>query len=99
MQLTRKPGGGNWAPGDRLGLGDLAKTLRAIADDGAKAFYTGWIADRIADDMKSNGGLISKDDLAVYQAKERQPVRGTYRGYEIVTMPPPSSGVSLSSRC
>ena len=87
-----KPGGGNWAPGDRLVLGDLAKTLRAIADDGAKAFYTGWIADRIADDMKANGGLISKDDLAAYQAKERQPVRGTYRGYEIVTMPPPSSG-------
>ena len=87
-----KPGGGKWAPGDRLVLGDLAKTLRAIADDGAKAFYTGWIADRIADDMRANGGLISKDDLAAYQAKERQPVRGTYRGYEIVTMPPPSSG-------
>jgi gamma-glutamyltranspeptidase/glutathione hydrolase len=87
-----KPGGGEWAAGDRLVLPDLAKTLRAIADDGAKAFYTGWIADRIADDMSANGGLISKEDLAAYQAKERQPVRGTYRGFEIVAMPPPSSG-------
>jgi gamma-glutamyltranspeptidase/glutathione hydrolase len=87
-----KPGGGEWAPGDRLVLSDLAKTLRAIGDQGAKAFYTGWIADRIADDMKANGGLISRKDLAGYQAKERKPVRGTYRGYEIVAMPPPSSG-------
>src|SRR4029079_7126198 len=86
-----KPDGGPWAAGDRLVLPDLAKTLRAIADDGADAFYTGWIADRIADEMKANGGLISKDDLAAYQAKERPSIRGTYRGYEIVTMPPPSS--------
>jgi gamma-glutamyltranspeptidase / glutathione hydrolase len=87
-----KPGGGEWAAGDRLVLADLAKTLRAIADGGADAFYTGWIADRIAEDMKANGGLISREDLAAYEAKERQPVRGTYRGYEIVSMPPPSSG-------
>ena len=91
-QRTASRAAATWAPGDRLVLGDLAKTLRAIADDGAEAFYTGWIADRIADDMKANGGLITKDDLAAYQAKERQPVRGTYRGYEIVSMPPPSSG-------
>ena len=87
-----KPGGGIWAPGDRLVLPDLAKTLRAIADTGANAFYTGWIADRIAEDMQANGGLITKADLAGYQAKERQPVRGTYRGYDIISMPPPSSG-------
>ncbi|MEO7273660.1 MAG: gamma-glutamyltransferase [Vicinamibacterales bacterium] len=87
-----KPGGGTWAPGDRLVLPDLAKTLRAIADGGANAFYTGWIADRIAADMQANGGLISKADLAGYQARERPPVRGTYRGYDIVSMPPPSSG-------
>src|SRR6188472_1640862 len=74
-----KPGGGTWAAGDQLVLPDLARTLRAIADDGANAFYTGWIADRIAADMQANGGLISKADLAGYQAKERQPVRGTYR--------------------
>ena len=87
-----KPDGGPWAAGDRLVLPDLAKTLRAIADDGANAFYTGWIADRIAEDMEANGGLISKADLASYKAKERAPVRGTYRGYEIVSIPPPSSG-------
>jgi gamma-glutamyltranspeptidase/glutathione hydrolase len=87
-----KPGGGEWAAGDRLVLADLGKTLRAIADGGADAFYTGWIADRIAEDMKASGGIISKEDLAAYQAKERRPVRGTYKGYEIVSMPPPSSG-------
>ena len=87
-----KPGGGQWAAGDRLVLGDLGKTLRAIATDGADVFYKGWIADRIADDMKANGGLITKADLAAYQAQTRTPVRGTYRGYEIVAMPPPSSG-------
>ena len=88
-----KPGGGEWAAGDRLRPGrSRPKTLRAIADDGADAFYKGWIADRIAEDMKANGGLITKADLAAYQAKERTPVRGTYRGYEIISMPPPSSG-------
>ena len=87
-----KPGGGEWAEGDRLVLADLGKTLRAIATDGPDAFYKGWIADRIAEDMKANGGLITKADLAAYQAKERAPVRGTYKGYEIVSMPPPSSG-------
>ena len=55
-------------------------------------FYNGWIADRIAEDMKANGGIITKDDLARYKAKERVPVRGTYKGYDIVSMPPPSSG-------
>jgi gamma-glutamyltranspeptidase/glutathione hydrolase len=87
-----KPGGGEWQAGDRIVLKDLGKTLRAIAEDGPDAFYTGWIADAIAADMKANGGLITKDDLAQYQAKERAPVRGTYKGYEIVSMPPVSSG-------
>ena len=86
------PTGGPWAAGDRLVLPDLARTLQAIADRGADAFYKGWIADRIAADMAANGGLITKADLAAYKAKERAPVRGTYRGYEIVSMPPPSSG-------
>lgn len=87
-----KPGGGSWAAGDRLVLKDLAKTLRAIADDGPDAFYKGWIADRIAEDMAANGGIITKEDLAAYEAKERAPVRGTFRGYDIVSMAPPSSG-------
>ena len=87
-----KPGGGAWAAGDRLVQADLARTLRAIATDGPDAFYTGWIADRIAEDMKANGGLITREDLAAYQAKERQPLRGSYKGYEIISMPPVSSG-------
>ena len=87
-----KPGGGAWAAGDRLILPDLAKSLRAIADDGPDVFYKGWIADRIAADMSAHGGLITKADLAAYEAKERAPIKGTFLGYEIVSMPPPSSG-------
>jgi gamma-glutamyltranspeptidase/glutathione hydrolase len=87
-----KPGGGSWAGGDRLVLPDLAKTLRTIATNGADGFYTGWVADAIADDMRANGGIITKPDLAQYQAKVRAPVRGTFRGYEVISMPPPSSG-------
>jgi gamma-glutamyltranspeptidase/glutathione hydrolase len=87
-----KPGGEEWVEGDRLVQGDLSKTLKAIADGGADAFYNGWIADRIAEDMKAQGGIISKADLAAYKASERAPMRGTYKGYDIVSMPPPSSG-------
>jgi len=87
-----KPGGGEWAEGDRLVLTDLGKTLRAIADGGADVFYKGWIADRIADDMKAHDGLITKADLASYRARVRKPLIGKYRDFEIVSMPPPSSG-------
>jgi gamma-glutamyltranspeptidase/glutathione hydrolase len=87
-----KPGGGEWAAGDRIVLKDLGKTLRAIATDGPDAFYKGWIADAIEADMKANGGIITKDDLANYQAKERTPLRGRYKDFEIVSMPPVSSG-------
>ncbi len=92
VEAYGKPGGGKWEEGDRIVLKDLAKSLRAIADQGADAFYKGWIADRIAEDMKANGGLITKEDLAAYKAVERAPVTGHYRGYEIISMPPPSSG-------
>jgi gamma-glutamyltranspeptidase/glutathione hydrolase len=87
-----KPGGGDWAEGDTIILGDLGKTLSAIATDGPDAFYKGWIADRIAEDMAANGGIITKQDLANYVAKERAPVKGTFYGYDIIGMPPPSSG-------
>jgi len=87
-----KPGGGQWQEGDTIVLGDLARTLTAIATDGPNAFYTGWIADTIEKAMAANGGLITKADLAAYQAQERQPVRGTFLGYDIISMPPPSSG-------
>jgi gamma-glutamyltranspeptidase / glutathione hydrolase len=87
-----KPGGGEWKAGDTIVLRNLGRTLREIATKGPNAFYTGWIADSIASAMARNGGLISKQDLAAYQAKVRVPIRGTYRGYGLITMPPPSSG-------
>ncbi|HET9425118.1 MAG TPA: gamma-glutamyltransferase [Gemmatimonadaceae bacterium] len=87
-----KPGGGTWAGGDTMRLADLGRALRSIANEGPSAFYRGWIADSIEATMKAGGGIITKRDLAVYSAKERRPVRGRYRGYEIISMPPPSSG-------
>jgi gamma-glutamyltranspeptidase/glutathione hydrolase len=86
-----KPGGGSWSEGDRITLPDLARSLNAIADS-PDAFYTGWIADFIANDMANNAGLITREDLAAYKAVERAPVRGTFLGFEIISMPPPSSG-------
>ncbi len=87
-----KPDGGQWVAGDTIRLTDLARTLDAIASGGADAFYTGWIADSLAADMARNGGMISKADLAAYVAKERAPVQGKFRGYDVYSMPPPSSG-------
>ena len=78
--------------GDRLLQFDLADTLKVIAQEGPSAFYQGRIAARIADAVQKAGGIMSKDDLANYRPVERLPVRGTYRGYDIVSMPPPSSG-------
>jgi gamma-glutamyltranspeptidase/glutathione hydrolase len=82
----------DWNAGDRLVQKDLAGTLRLIAEQGADAFYQGPIADQIAAEMKAGGGLITKADLAAYQAKVRAPVHGTYRGYDVYAPPPPSSG-------
>jgi gamma-glutamyltranspeptidase/glutathione hydrolase len=87
-----KPGGGQWQAGDTLKLRDLGRSLRAIATDGPNVFYTGWIADSVAASMRAGHGLISKRDLAEYEAKERAPIRGTFHGYDIISMPPPSSG-------
>jgi gamma-glutamyltranspeptidase / glutathione hydrolase len=80
------------AAGDRLVQGDLADTLQTIARDGPNAFYHGAIAAKIATAVQAAGGVRTADDLAGYHAVERIPVRGTYRGYDIVSMPPPSSG-------
>jgi gamma-glutamyltranspeptidase/glutathione hydrolase len=85
-------GDGEWKVGDRLVQKDLAKTLHRIADDGADGFYKGPTAEAIAAEMKAGGGLITVEDLAAYRAKERQPIHGTYRGYDVYGPPPPSSG-------
>ena len=78
--------------GDLLVQKDLAKSLRLIAKQGAKAFYQGEIATKIAKEMQSHGGTMTLEDLKAYKVVERQPIIGDYRGYKIVTMPPPSSG-------
>ena len=78
--------------GDRLIQLDLADTLQAIAKDGPGAFYKGRTAAQIARAVAEAGGIMTKDDLANYHAVERPVVRGSYRGYDIVTVPPPSSG-------
>ncbi len=79
-------------PGETVKLPELAKSLKLIAQDGPNAFYRGPIADLIVADMEANNGMIDHQDLANYKPVVRTPVRGTYKGYEIVSMPPPSSG-------
>lgn len=71
---------------------DLASTLARVRDQGPQDFYRGKTAHLIAADMKAHGGLITLADLAGYKVEARKPLVGTYRGYQIVTMPPPSSG-------
>jgi len=87
-----KPDGINYQAGQKLVQKDLAKTLSRIAADGRKGFYSGKTADLIVAEMKSGGGLITYEDLANYHTVSRSAVTGTYRGYEIHSMPPPSSG-------
>ncbi len=78
--------------GDTLRQPDLARTLGRIRDQGRDGFYKGETAQLLAAEMRRGGGLITEADLAQYEAKERAPVRGTYRGYEVISMAPPSSG-------
>lgn len=87
-----KPDGTPYQKGERLVQANLAHSLSLIAQQGADAFYKGEIADQIAAEMAQHGGLISKADLASYRAIERQPISGSYRGYQVFSMPPPSSG-------
>ena len=81
-----------WQAGDRLIQSNLAQTLRAIAQQGPDAFYKGTIADAIVAASSAGGGIISKQDLASYTVTEAVPVRCNYRGYELISAPPPSSG-------
>ncbi|EFH1553447.1 gamma-glutamyltransferase, partial [Escherichia coli] len=78
--------------GDTLVQANLAKSLEMIAENGPDEFYKGTIAEQIAQEMQKNGGLITKEDLAAYKAVERTPISGDYRGYQVYSMPPPSSG-------
>jgi gamma-glutamyltranspeptidase / glutathione hydrolase len=87
-----KEGGAPYTPGETFRQPDLARTLELVAEEGPAVFYEGAIADLIVAEMARGGGLITRDDLAAYRAVEREPLSGTYRGYEVVAMPPPSSG-------
>ena len=81
-----------YAAGDRFRQRELATTLELIADEGPAGFYRGRTAALVAREMAAHGGLITEADLAAYEPRVREPVRATYRGYEVVSMPPPSSG-------
>ena len=83
---------GGWKEGDLLVQEDLAKTLELIRDKGRDGFYKGKVADEIAAEMKAGNGLITKTDLENYHAVWRPAITGSYKGYRIITMPPPSSG-------
>lgn len=91
-QAFFKPGGTPYEAGELLRQPDLAWALGEIAAHGREGFYEGEVARKIVAEMAAGGGLISLEDLANYRVIERQPVEGTYRGYRIVSMPPPSSG-------
>lgn len=91
-EIFYKAGGVPYLPGETLVQSDLANTLRMIADKGAEGFYKGETAERIAAKVQQAGGGMTVDDLAGYEPVWRDAVTGTYRGYEIASMPPPSSG-------
>jgi gamma-glutamyltranspeptidase/glutathione hydrolase len=84
--------GAPYRAGDILKQEDLARSLERIAVEGPAGFYQGETARLIVQEMRSGGGLITEGDLEAYAPKKRAPVRGTYRGYEVLSMPPPSSG-------
>ena len=83
---------GLYSAGEILIQKDLASTLKELSKNGPDAFYSGKIAQLIVEEMERNGGLITLEDLKNYNVAERQPLVGTYKGYEIVSMPPSSSG-------
>jgi gamma-glutamyltranspeptidase / glutathione hydrolase len=91
-RIFLNPQGGAPAWGDRLVQPELAEVLETIGREGPRAFYVGPIADRIVASVREAGGLMTRGDLENYAPIVRDPVYGTYRGYEVVSMPPPSSG-------
>jgi gamma-glutamyltranspeptidase/glutathione hydrolase len=101
--LTRTPAcaalflnqGRPWREGERMVQPDLAKTLRRLASAGADDFYTGEIAARIVEDVTASGGLFTAADLSAFAVDVGDPVAGTYKGHQVLSAPPPASGVHL----
>jgi gamma-glutamyltranspeptidase/glutathione hydrolase len=92
VKIFSRADGTSLQEGDRLVQADLAATLTAVAEQGPRGFYQGPVAAQLAQDVRDAGGIMTADDLKNYEAVVRTPVRGTYRGYDIVSMPQPSSG-------
>ena len=90
-----KPNGKVYQDGDILIQKDLAKTLRILQKEGESAFYEGEIAKAIVNDIQAGGGILTLDDLKNYKVRWREALRGNYRGYDIITMPPSSGGVHI----
>jgi gamma-glutamyltranspeptidase / glutathione hydrolase len=90
--LFLRPSGTPLQQGDTLRQTDLAQSLDTIAREGSRAFYAGPIAEKIVTAVRAAGGVMTREDLRAYHAIERTPLSGSYRGYDIVAMPPPSSG-------
>jgi gamma-glutamyltranspeptidase/glutathione hydrolase len=91
-KIFSRADGASLQEGDRLVQGDLAATLTAIAEQGPRGFYQGPVAERLAAGIRATGGIMTAEDLKSYAAAIRTPVRGSYHGYDIVSMPLPSSG-------
>ncbi len=94
--LYLRPDGTPKRVGDGVRNPDLASTLRDLARDGAKSFYEGELAQRICDDMRNHGGLLTLEDLAGFKARSRMPLKVGYRGRIIATPPPPAGGVMVA---
>lgn len=94
MKYSVEPGvfSGRYSEGDLLVQKELANTLRIVSEKGRDGFYKGETADRIVAEMKRGYGIITYEDLANYKCRERNVIKGTYRGFDIITMGPPSSG-------
>ena len=91
-KIFYKDGGAAYEPGEVLVQSDLARSMKLVAQDGPAAFYQGPIAEKIVAEVEAAGGHLSLDDFKNYEVKLRTPITGNYRGYDIRSMPPPSSG-------
>jgi gamma-glutamyltranspeptidase/glutathione hydrolase len=91
-KIFSRADGSSLRDGDKLTQTDLAATLSAIAEQGPRGFYQGTVAKKLVKAVGDAGGIMTLDDLKSYQAVIRAPVRGSYRGYDVVSMPQPSSG-------
>jgi gamma-glutamyltranspeptidase/glutathione hydrolase len=91
-KIFSRADGSSLREGDRLVQADLAATLSAVAEQGPRGFYHGPVAEQLAKAVRDAGGIMTPDDLKSYSAVIREPVRGSYRGYDVVSMPLPSSG-------